>query len=273
MLKNFNPLTWLLSGLLLCVGLLAIGFFMFYSPNMAEASSYIETTAAYNNEIAKRGAAQRRVKDAEAKLAALDEEWSGVVDAKTPPASLVKGGIDLSVNRWQLVKDARSFRNNIQLAVNAQVKKGGVRVITGPVVPNFSQSARDIVETGFNYPALNFPVVVYDFGTIVVEGTFDQIAENVESWSNLPNYMAVTDGLSLTGTSPVLRGTYRLSIVGFLRATKVAPPVPELASSDNQNSGPGSGPTGGTEGGAPAGGPPRASETPGRPGAQTTAAN
>lgn len=227
MLKNFNPLTWLLGGLLLCIGFLFLGFMMFWRPNMTEVANFKEATEAYQAESAKSGQATRRVKETAAAVRAVDQEWAEVVQTKTPPASVTAGGIDLSRNRYQLTVDVRRYRNSLQNAVNAQLKTGGIKVIQGPEIPLFSQNASDIIETGFNYPAVKYPVVVYDLGTVTVEGTYSQIVANVEGWSNMPNYMAVADGLAITGTSPTLRATYNLSIIGFIRGSKIAGPVPE----------------------------------------------
>lgn len=261
MLKNFNPLTWLISSILLSLGILSIGFFMLARPNQIEAAAFIDAKAKFDAEAAKRSAVERRYKNAEALVQELDSRWQEIVSTKTPGRSVQSGGIDLSQNRWQLTVDSRRFRNSIQLAVNNQMRKGGVKVITGPTIPNFSENAADIVETGYNYPALGFPVVIYDLGSVTVEGTFDQIAANVESWSNMPNYMVVADGLSLTGTSPVLRGTYNLTLVGYIRSETVAPPVPEVATTANGGGAPGGGQAGGPP--RPGGAPPAGAGAPG----------
>lgn len=251
MLKNFNPLTWLISSIVLSLGILSIGFFMLARPNQIETAAFIEAKDKFDAESAKRGAVERRYKNAEALVQELDTRWQDIVSSKTPGRSVQSGGIDLSQNRWQLTVDSRRFRNSMQIALNNQLRRGGVKVITGPTVPNFSENAADIVETGYNYPALGFPVVIYDLGSVTVEGTFEQIAANVESWSNMPNYMVVADGLTLTGTSPVLRGTYNLTMVGFIRSETIAPPVPEAPTTA----------AGGAGAGA-AGGPPRAGGAP-----------
>ena len=43
----------------------------------------------------------------------------------------------------------------------------------------------------------------------------------------MPNYLAVADGLQITGTTPTMTGRYNLSIVAYIRGDKIAPPVPE----------------------------------------------
>ena len=155
--------------------------------------------------------------------------WAAYVATRTPGTSLRDGGIDLSVNAWQLTVDTPKYRNAIQQAVNAQVKKGGVKVINSPLVPlvDASTPANQILASFFNYPAIQFPVVIFDFGTITVQGTYKQIMDNVRAYKSMPHYLAVADGLRIDGTSPNLTGTYNLSIVGFIRAKKIAPAVNE----------------------------------------------
>lgn len=263
---KISPLTYYVIGLSIAIAVCAFGFFWFWTPNMAEAKNFTEYGDALQIEANKKPFAIKRRDEAIAMVKERGAAWQDVVMRKTPPQSVRAGGIDLAVNRWQLTVDARLFRNNIQRAVNAQLRKGGVTVINGPEVPAFSTNATDIVETGFNYPAIEFPVVIYDFGTVTVQGTFKQICDHVEAWSRMPNYLAVADGLRFTGTSPVLTATYNLSMVAFIRGQKIAPSVPEGAG--------GSSATVGGAGGAPFGGPsaapmggPGGGRGPGRPSA------
>lgn len=231
MALKLQPLSIGITGFLLGAAILSYGYFQHYSPNMAEKKNFDDTKEQLDAEAAKMPKAKKRVEDAIAKFKEYDNRWSDIVEVATPEKSLAAGGIDLSVNRWQLTVDARRFRNNLQAIVNRQAVVGGVKVVSGPQVPDFKQTASDIIETDFNFPGYSFPVLFYDLGEIQVEGTYDQIERNVEAWNRIPNLLAVTDGLVIEGTSPRLRGTYNLSIVGFIRGAKVAAPVPEVAGS------------------------------------------
>jgi hypothetical protein len=223
---KLQPLTIWISGLCLGVSTLSYAFFQHYKPNKEESQNYVAHKEALEAEAAKMPQAKKRVADATEKLRAADAAWQGIVERKTPTSSLDRGGINLAVNRYQLVANARKFRNSIQQAVNNQVRKGGIKVITGPTIPEFPNDPLTIVETGFNYPGFPFPVLIYNLGAIEVEGTFDQILNNVEAWTTMPNYIAVTDGLRIAGTSPLLRGTYSLTVIGFIRGDQISPPVP-----------------------------------------------
>lgn len=255
MALKLHPGTFWITAASLGLAVLSYGYFMVYKPNKDEEANYIEYKNQLDAEAGKMPAAKRRVKETTEKLRAIDAEWQDVVERKTPPANLRQGGIDLSVNRYQLVVDSRVYRNRLQQALNYQLRKGGIKVITGPEIPAFPDDPATIVETGFNFPGYPFPVLLYDLGQVTVEGTWEQILRHVESWNGMPNYLAVTDGLAITGTSPTLRGTYNLSIVGFVRTDKVAPPVPAGAAPEfSGGSGGGTGGGGGTGpgGGAPA---------------------
>lgn len=250
-MSKINPWTWIISGLLLALCILCFGFFFHYKPNSTSAALINESADAYKMEGDKMKKAKDRVKHATELLQAQDEQWATVLDSKAVSSSRETGGIDLGESRYQLVVDARRFRNDIQSLVNGRMHRGGVKVIQGPLVPTFSTSASNIVESDFNYPALGYPVLSYDFGQVVVEGTFDQIAEHVESWTDIPNFIAVTDGLTINGTSPKLRATYNLSMVGFIRGTVVHPPVPDSAVENQGGQGGGNGGGGFPQQGAP----------------------
>lgn len=228
-MTKLSPLTIILLGVSIGIVALSWGFFKEWMPNKEETQYYVEYKEQLQTEANKMSQAQRRREQAIEMVNAKAREWAEVAATRTPPEGLQNGGIDLSVNAWQLAIDARVFRNNVQRQVNAQVKKGGVTVISGPNVPMPPTAATAVLAGFFNYPAFTFPIVIFDFGPVTVRGTYKQIMDNVRGWANMPNFLAVADGLSIQGTAPILTGTYNLSIVGFIRGKEIAPPVPEVA--------------------------------------------
>lgn len=199
-----------------------------YLPNMKDKGLHATVADQTEAEAAKLNQAQKRLERAKQMVQDKADDWQEIVASRTPPTSLAAGGIDMSVNAWQLAVDSQKFRNNIQKAVNQQVKFGGVEVVNvGPRVPSPDINGSTVVANYYNYPAIPFPVVIFDFGTVTVRGTYKQITDNVRAWTNMPNYLAVADGLSITGTAPVLTGTYSLSMVGYVRGNKIFPTVPE----------------------------------------------
>lgn len=227
---KLSPLTIILIGVSILIIAISYGLFQHWMPNTTEAHYYETYAQQLEAEGNKLPQAQNRLKNAEALVKTKADEWRAVVATKTPAPSLEGRGIDLSLNGWQLVVDSKKFRNNIQRAVNAQLVKGGVKIVgQGPQVPEPGDDASGILAGYYNYPAIAFPVVIFDLGQVTVEGTYNQIMENVRSWKNMPHYLAVADGLQITGTSPKLRGTYSVSIVGYIRGKQLFPPVPEGA--------------------------------------------
>lgn len=239
---KLSGLTFFLIGL--SVALIALSYAWFYhgAPNMQMAENDRNLEAALDVEIGKERQAKKRVEEAKKLVDERTAKWRETVLARTPAPSVEGGGINLAVNAWQLTVDSQRFRNNIQRAVNRQVKIGGVRVINGPAIPSPEMEATSILADYYNYPVLKFPVVIFDLGQVTVQGTYKQITDNVRAWSTMPNYLAVASGLQITGTSPNLTGTYSLTIVGYIRATEVFPPVPEGAAGATQ---PGQTPGGG----------------------------
>lgn len=206
------------------------GLFQHYIPNSTEAGyyrTYAEQLDAEGNNLP---AAEGRLKKAEDLVTTKAGEWRAVVATKTPQPDVYNRGINLNVDAWQLTVDTKKFRDNIQRAINAQLVKGGVKVIgNGPQVPMPTDSATEVLATFYNYPTIAFPVVIQELGQITVEGTEAQIMENVRAWKNMPRYLAVASGLTISGTSPRLRGTYSVALVGYIRGKEVFPAVPEAS--------------------------------------------
>ncbi|HEY3780743.1 MAG TPA: hypothetical protein VGL56_06655 [Fimbriimonadaceae bacterium] len=218
-------------GISIGVIVVSWGYFWNYGPDIEEAKA-VEDQAAALHKIAhdEKGPAEQRVNVAQTMVNTKVAEWQQIVAKKTPPNTLSAGGINMGVDAWHMTIDVRVFRNSIQKAVNKQLKVGGVKVITGPTIPEPGDDANTVVSEFFNYPALPFPVVIFDLGQVTVQGTYKQIEDNMKAWKDMPNYLAVADGLALTGTSPILTGTYSVSMIGYIRASVVYPTVQEAAS-------------------------------------------
>lgn len=249
--------TIIIMAVSIAFGILSFAVFHQWIPTMAVAHNYDVYREQLEVEAGKEQAVKRRVEKAIQAVQVKTDAWNGYVATKTPPTNLGDGGISLAVNTYQLTVDTQKFRNSIQRAVNAQVKKGGVKVITAPSVagPADTDDAGALMESFYHYPGLRFPVVIFDLGQITVTGTYEQIMANVRSYKTMPRYLAVTDGLAITGTSPHLTGTYTLSIVGFIRGKDIFPSVPSTGGTAGVGAVGGSGGFGAPRGGAPGGFP------------------
>jgi len=229
---KLSPFTWIFFGICICIICLTFGW-VTYKPNMDETKLRDANKDAADSEYAKESRAKTRVKNAQKAVEALAVDWQRIAMVKTPGTDLHHGGIDISENGAQLIVDSRQFKDSIQTAVNAQAVVGGVKLVgMGPAVADPGQSAATILADFYNYPAIPFPVVIFDLGTITVSGSYQQICNNVRAWSKMPNYLAVADGLRLEGTSPRLTGTYAVSLVGYIRGGKLFTALPEIPGSN-----------------------------------------
>jgi hypothetical protein len=253
---KLSSLTIYIIGVFFALPILMFGYFMNWVPNMDEKQKNEDVLAQIQAEIAKSKQADDRKKEAIALVKQSAATWQDVVATRTPLQGVEKGGIDLAVDAFQLSVDTRKFRNSIQRALNHQLKAGGVTVVNGPYIPDIDVNtpANQILANYYNYPAIAFPVVIFDLGTVTVQGTYKQIFTNMRSWANMPRYLAVADGLAINGTSPNLTGTYNLTLVGFVRGKTIAPAVREGAATASNTGGLGA-PTGGAPNFGPSGRP------------------
>lgn len=229
MLKSLLPRTIWLIGISFSVIVISASLFRFWIPNQEEATQKIANANKLIAEARKLPQAiTKKTKAAEA-IRLAEAKWRPYVETRTPLDRTELGGINIDVNPYQLLLDTKRFRNNVQRAVNAQLKAGGVKEIEGPYVPGVtdSDSPNGVLASYYNYPAVPFPVVIYDLGQVRIKGTYEQIMAHVKSWSKMPRYLAVTEGLALSGTAPTLTATYNLTIVGFVRHNAIYPNVPD----------------------------------------------
>ncbi|MHB8636357.1 MAG: hypothetical protein ACYC96_07785 [Fimbriimonadaceae bacterium] len=246
---KLSPITFIIFGICICLVCLTFGY-VTWKPNSVETKLRNDNKDLADQEASKEGAAKKRVASAVKEIEAEGQRWQAIAMTKTPPPDLRGGGIDISRSGNQLIVDSRQFRDSIQTAVNKQLRVGGVRLVgDGPYVLDPSESPSTILADYYNYPAIPFPVVIFDLGTINVTGSYEQIMANVRAWSNMPNYLAVADGLRIAGTSPHMTGSYQVSLVGYIHGTKLFTTLPETPGA----SGAGGGAAGGRGG---LGGPP-----------------
>ena len=239
---KLSPLAIYVVGICIVFAAVMVSLSIFL-PNIEEAKNFNTRANEYIEQAEKQPLANKKVEQAIADVTKMGEDWQKVVAVKTPPSSL-PNGINLAVNRWQLTNDSVQFRNSMQRAVNSQLKRGGVRVIAGPAIPSPPGNASQIIEY-YNYPSIKFPVLIFDLGQVTVQGSYSQIMQNVQSWSNMPNYLAVADGLQLSGTTPTMTGRYNVTMVAYIRGDKIAGPVPETGSAGGTGAGGNAPPTGG----------------------------
>jgi hypothetical protein len=212
-MKKISALTWIVCGLALGILAAAYGFTQHYQPKTQHAADINAYADSLSAEAAKLNASAKKLERAHEMVREKEAEWNEIVQVKTPPENTV----NLGVTPFQLTVESKKFHNKLQAAVNQQVKAGGVEVVQGPTVPVPTEDPNSIMASYYNYPAIGYPVVIFELGTVTVKGSYSQITENARSWKYMPNYLAVSGGLQISGTEPTLTGTYSLVLLGYLR--------------------------------------------------------
>jgi hypothetical protein len=215
---KISALSIIVLGLAIGLVVLSYGFFEKWVPNTTEAQYQRDYQQQLITEINKTKQAEQNFVQAEKMRDEKAAEWQAVVAAKTPPLGL-PNGINLSVDPWQLAIDAPKFRDSAQRQINAQLKVGGVKVISGPEVPAPEPNSTALLASYFNTATFGYPIVIWELGQVTVSGTYKQITANVRAWSHMKGFLAVTDGLAITGTDTPLTGTYNLVVVGYLKGS------------------------------------------------------
>lgn len=228
---KISPLTIFVGWLAIAMITLTYGFSK-RAPIMEEVANYIKYRDGMIQQQKLWPQAVKKVNDATTLGKKEVAEWQQISSSQTLPAPPMAGSIDLSMDDEHLAEHIVDYRNQLQEMLNNQVKAGGVTVIQGPVIPPPPTTGDQIVSTYFHFPPQTAPVLVFDLGSVTVQGTFAQISENMKAWSRMPHFLAVADGLRMQGTAPKLTATYQVSIVGFVAvpSTKyIFPPMPDGA--------------------------------------------
>jgi hypothetical protein len=258
---KLSPLAYVVVGIVLMLMIFTGFYFLKIGPELKEIDMYADKSTELDGIISEpsKKAAVERVREALTKVRDAEVQWKQVTSWRTPAA----GTFNMTPNRWQLVVNARRWHGKAEADLNRWVRRNGVTLVTPPrlLVPYPTDQPNELVQFYFNYPALPFPVAIWDLGTITVQGTWDQIMNNVRSWSQVPGYIASVRGLSVSGTGSRLTGTYGLTVVVYVNTPYISGGpaegggVPQLGgegqTGGEANSGTMERPGGGNAGGGP----------------------
>lgn len=253
MSKRMSLAQIIAAGIVLAV-LIGVGFWwLSIAPNKQALEYQTQHNDQLQTIVDQLPAAQRRVAEAEQEKQNVTAAWAQYILRKSPPQSL----INLAQNRWRLSTQFQTvFVPKLRAALVSHIAASKVRMLKGPGLPGTPDDPNQIVELYFMYPTMPYPVAFFPCGQIQVQGNFNQILAHVQSWNNLPNYIALTDGLVLQGTSPNLTGTYNLWLLVYPRGQYIdAQKVPWNGGGDAGAGGQPGGLVGAGPGGAPGGGP------------------
>ncbi|MDQ2987365.1 MAG: hypothetical protein M3R13_11730 [Armatimonadota bacterium] len=264
---RLSPLSYIVVGVVLMLMIFTGFYFLKIGPEVQEINMHADKSVELDAIIspASQQLAVERVREAKTKVRDAEVQWKQVASWRTPSL----GTLNMTPNRWQLVVNTRRWHGKAEADFNRWVRRGGVTLVSPArlLVPYPTDQPNELVQYYFNYPALPFPVAIWDMGTITVQGTWDQIMQNVRSWSLIPGYIASVRGLSISGTGNRLTGTYGLTAVVYVNTPYVSGgpgeggTVPQLGGAapggggTEQNTGTMGRPGGGGQGGpAPVGG-------------------
>ena len=240
-------------GVVLTVITAALIYFLLIKPSM---ESLAEQTAKYEQRKAvaeKMPQAQKARKTAETQIAAAKADWA-VYDRQLMP------NIDIS----NLIIGHQQLLNEQIVVLIPKVEKflqadKSVQVVSAALTPPATSGDPNVV---------NKKEFTYDLGTVSVAGTFPAILKHAERWNRFDRLILVT-GLTLSGNSPRLVGTYSLRCFEITHGEKPGDPIPQAAAGAGGGfgGGPGSGPPPGYSNGPggdvrPGGGPPGTDGTP-----------
>lgn len=200
---------------------------------------------------------------------------------------LVKARQEVAVAKREWARYDRALMPNIDLTnrftATQQLWNEQLRVL-GPKVLKFLYADRSVrvVSESISIPtpvgdpnAVVQKVFIYPLGNITVAGNFEQVLRHTERWNRFDR-LALVDGLTLSGNSPTLTGTYTVTLYEITHFDKVGPPILQATPSTPGGGGGFGGPGGGGPpagfGGPPAGagGPPAGFGGPGGPGGPTS---
>ena len=213
-------------GAVLTVITAALIYFLLIKPSM---ESLAEQTAKYEQRKAvadKMDGAKKARKTAETQIAAAKADWA-IYDRQLMPNIDISNLIIGQKQLWneQIVVLVPKVEKFLQADKSVQVVSAAITAPTPSGDPN----------------TVNKKQFTYDLGTVSVAGTFPAILKHAERWNRFDRLIMVT-GLTLSGNSPRLVGTYSLRCFEFTHGEKPGDPIPQASPS-----------TGGGFGGPPAG--------------------
>ncbi|MBC7805920.1 MAG: hypothetical protein H7145_07195, partial [Akkermansiaceae bacterium] len=178
---------------------------------------------------------------AEEKLATQTTALSTARGQKRPAElDRIKARQEVAIAKREWARYDRALMPNIDLTnrftATRQLWNEQLRVL-GPKVLKFLYADRsvNVVSESIAIPAppsdpnaVVQKVFVYPLGNVTVSGGFEQVLKHAERWNGFDR-LALVDGLTLSGNSPRLTGTYTVTLYEITHFDKVGPPIPQAA--------------------------------------------
>lgn len=256
---NLNRMSpWVVAGIGAALSLLAIAgiFFLMIKPTLDQtaAQQAIYDQNYPDSTLSAQNTAKKQLAAAKLQVRQIQFQYAVKAAAKMPRYDVSNRTLALQQLTYELT---RYLGPDIQHQLRATP---GARSDTQVVLPAPPVSPNDITAA---------PVVI-PLGTITVTGDFRHILQHYYNWQYF-NRLVLVDGLTLTGNSPYMTGSYTATLYIFPQNdTKLGPIIPEAGTGTGTGttpggypgagggpgSYPGAGGAGGYRGGPPSG-PPR----------------
>jgi hypothetical protein len=205
---------WII-GVVLAIISAVIIYFMLMKPVIENTQAQTAKAETDEAEAAKRPQYEKKLRDANATKAKAERDWR-VYDQRYMPDVDVRDRIRAMKQLWQ--EQIKVLGPKVEKFLYAdkkvRVAQASLQLAPPPTDPNTVATQK---------------AITYDFGNITVVGTFKDIMAHVSRWNKFER-LALADGLTLSGNSPNLTGTYNLRVFVFLHGTdNVGPEVPAAA--------------------------------------------
>jgi hypothetical protein len=239
-LAKINRLqVWIIAGVLSLISAAGI-YFGLVKPQLDQLKVETDRRDAAEAKKAQIPDAEKKLAEAKKKVAKANSDWAQY-DRRFMPR----------INTENLFTGTRQLWNE-------QIKVLGPKVtkyLYGDKTVRVVQSNIQIPAPSGDPNAVARKAFVYPLGQQTVTGTFNQVLNHAERWNRFDR-LALVDGLTLSGNSPRLQGTYTLTIYEFTQGEKNGDPIPQAGAAGAGGfpggggfPGPGGFPGGGPEGG------------------------
>ncbi|GAB4458054.1 MAG: hypothetical protein OHK0029_18730 [Armatimonadaceae bacterium] len=193
---------WII-GVVLSIIAAVIIYFMLWKPGFEQKAQEQQRYDAAKAIADQRPTFERQLREAKVKVAKAEADWRRYDRALMPDIN-VSNLITAMQQLWreQIKVLGPKVEKFLLSDKSVQVVQGNIALPPPPTDPN----------------AVNQKAFVYDLGNVTVVGNFRDILEHVKRWNSFDR-LVLADGLTLSGNSPRLAGTYNLRAFIFTHGT------------------------------------------------------
>ncbi len=211
-MKGLSMFAKVSIGLVATIVVAAAIFLLGIRPTLQNIKYHEENIAQLEQKVAQIPRARQLVQQAQQRVDQANRDLA-LIDRRKMPVNT----IDLSdrLKAWMQYPD---MTREIAKKLEAWPEKTGVQRLYNVVLPPPPNDPNAI-------PTL---ALVYPMGTVQVRAaSFEALLNHVRKWNDVPNLVVLVDGLTISGMSPQLFGSYTLTVFVYPRnGDKPGPNVP-----------------------------------------------